>query len=705
MSGKRNQSKKNKTKKSRYKKQTPKKTSNLSPVKEESKEVKDFKPEILGPAGNMESALAALAAGADALYLGLKHFSARMEAENFNIKELSQLTDLARKENKKVYVTLNTLIKPHELDASYRLIKRLMAGPKPHALIIQDPGMISLAQDAGFEGELHLSTLANITHQAGLKSALKAGAKRVVLPREISLDEVKLMNEECPDGLDLELFIHGALCYCISGRCWWSSYMGGKSGLRGRCVQPCRRVYKQRNRQDRYFSCLDLDLTSAAGPLLNLPKVKSWKIEGRKKSPHYVYHVVKAYKLLRDDPSSREEAEALLKKALGRPGTGAHFFSLKADSPNSPSGNRLETGSGFLVGRVQEKDKDNFSISPSIDLLSRDLLRVGHEDEKWHSLVSVHKPSPASKNFLLRLPRNKNPKNGTPVYLIDRKDPELEALIKSWKNRLDAKLEAKVNNKAINKMTAPNYSRDKGTAKSRSLNIIVRSYVPTGKDAKADIKPGTVQGLWLTPRSAKTLSQTVFSRISWWLPPAIWPQEELRWKKLVGQAVRKGARHFVCNAPWQVALFKNTRNLSLTAGPFCNIANAASIKKIEDMGFSHVIISPELGEKDILNLPSQSSLPLGIVLEGWWPMGISRHGTGGINEQFSFVSPMKEEFWVRRYGENIWIYPTWPLDLTKRFKSLEQAGYKTFIQLNEHLPRKVKEHKRESEFNWDVDLL
>ena len=242
------------------------------------------KPEILAPAGDTQSFLAAMAAGADAVYLGLKHFSARMQADNFGSAELSRMVELANENGRRIYVAFNTLVKPDDVPAAGRLIARLARDVKPHGLIIQDPGVLALARQAGYEGGLFLSTLANLTHPASLLAAKELGADRVILPRELSIDEVKQISAACPEGLDLEMFIHGALCWCVSGRCYWSSYMGGKSGLRGRCVQPCRRVYKQRNHSGRFFSCLDLSLDVLAKTITDIPHLSCWKIEGRKTS-------------------------------------------------------------------------------------------------------------------------------------------------------------------------------------------------------------------------------------------------------------------------------------------------------------------------------------------------------------------------------------------------------------------------------------
>ncbi len=181
------------------------------------------KPEILAPAGDLHSFLAAMAGGADAIYLGLKHFSARMNAENFSTSELSKMVELARSENRKVYIAFNSMLKPNDITAASRLIARLERDVNPHALIVQDLGMAELAKQAGFSGELHFSTLANVTHSHGLSTAKSLGASRVILPREITIDEVRDIAQKTPAGLDLELFVHGALCFCVSGRCYWSS--------------------------------------------------------------------------------------------------------------------------------------------------------------------------------------------------------------------------------------------------------------------------------------------------------------------------------------------------------------------------------------------------------------------------------------------------------------------------------------------------
>jgi putative protease len=214
-----------------------------------------------------------------------------------------------------------------------------------------------------------------------------------------------------------------------------------------------------------------------------------------------------------------------------------------------------------------------------------------------------------------------------------------------------------------------------------------------------------VQGLWLSPKALREVSATLFGRISWWLPPVIWPDEEDLWSRLVRSVRRDGARHFVCNSPWQIAFFPERKGLSLTAGPFCNIANAPALGLLAGLGFETAMISPELGRDDLLALPGQSPLPLGIVLSGFWPAGLTRHQGDPLTPRDAFRSPLGEEFWMRRYGGNTWIYPAWPLDLAAHRPELEGAGYSTFVHMEEYPPKSLPAAKRAGEFNWTVGLL
>ena len=384
------------------------------------------KPEILAPAGDPYSFMAAVAAGADAVYAGLKHFSARMLARNFSISELAALAEVARARNVRTYVAINTLLKPDEADKAGRLILRLAADVGPDALIVQDLGVAAVARQAGYKGELHLSTLANVSSPTGLAMMPALSVSRVVLPRELSVDEMREMAEAAPEGVSLEAFVHGALCYNVSGRCYWSSFLGGKSGLRGRCVQPCRRIYDHRGLKGRYFSCQDLSLDVLTKALLTIPQIVAWKIEGRKKGPHYVYHTVAAYRLLRDaadDASAKKMAASYLEQALGRAGTNYNFLPQR---PKTPVDTKERTGSGMAAGKLTRGIKSGqWNLSTRVALMAGDLLRVGFEDEPGHRIVKVSRTVPKGGRLTLTFDAETRPESGAPVFLIDRREPAL----------------------------------------------------------------------------------------------------------------------------------------------------------------------------------------------------------------------------------------------------------------------------------------
>jgi U32 family peptidase len=649
------------------------------------------KPLILAPAGNRASFLAALAAGAEAIYCGLKLFSARMEAKNFTLKELAGLVDLAHEKGTQVYVTLNTLIKPDEIDLAGKMIDDLNRWVHPDALIIQDLAVIELARQTGFQGELHLSTLTNVSFCAALPLLRRLPrVGRVVLPRELNIDEIKAMALACPEGLGLEVFIHGALCYGVSGRCYWSSFLGGKSGLRGRCVQPCRRLYRQGGEQKRYFSCLDLSLENLVKVLSAIPQIRGWKIEGRKKSPHYVYYTAQAYKMLRDhyqDSDLRREAVALLERALGRRGTHYGFLSQR---PQNPIQTGQQTGSGLLLGHVSGEGA-RLQVMLKQELLPGDVLRIGYEDEPGHKMIRVEQSFPRQARFNLPADGRGAPRKGAPVFLTDRREEDLAFKMGALEEEMKAVKEPGPG-------PSPFQARlpRKGPREAAIFEQTVFRQMPKGQRIPHDM------GLWLSPESLQTASNP--RQFWWWLTPALWPADEAALRKLIDLVLQKGGRRFVLNAPWQAAFFPDRQQCSLWAGPFCNLSNPLSLQQVKALGFSGAVVSPELGEEDYLKLPKMSPLPLGIVLSGIWPLCISRILSDDLKTERLFESPREEAAWARLIETNYWVFPNWSLNLTAFRKKLEKAGYQLFVNLGEPLNPALRLKDRPGMWNWKVGL-
>jgi len=325
-------------------------------------------PELLAPAGSPAALKAAVAAGADAVYLSGKRFGARKFSANFTESELKWAVDYSHLRGVKVYVTANTLIREDELPDLARYLLWVYA-IGTDALLVQDLGAASLAREMVPELDLHASTQMTLHNRDGVAWAARMGFKRVVLSREVSLEEVAAMKGL---GIGLEVFIHGALCYCYSGQCLLSSAIGGRSGNRGMCAQPCRKPYvllqgnkdaygrpielKATGRKDRYLlSTRDLAVYRHLDRIVHSP-VESLKIEGRMKSPEYVSIVTRIYRRALDEISSgswrpSEEDMQELALAFNREFTAGHLMSSRDIMGREMSDNR-----GAFIGTVSSYD-------------------------------------------------------------------------------------------------------------------------------------------------------------------------------------------------------------------------------------------------------------------------------------------------------------------------------------------------------------
>ena len=334
--------------------------------------------ELLAPAGNLECALAAFDAGADAVYGGLKRFNARERTENFSNEEMEKLISYAHKHGKKVYVTFNTLIREDELDLASEELANLEF-LRPDAVIMQDPGIIHLAKNY-FPGlTLHGSTQMGIHNSAGLLAAKKMGLSRVILERQTPLNELEKILQQVP-GIEVELFIHGALCCCISGSCLLSSWLGGWSGNRGKCKQPCRRRHHSEEGNGFFLSAQDLETLSILPRLLKSGAV-SFKIEGRLRRADYVTNVVSAYRMAMDGAAVSEEqfreilpqAKARLARTLGRKWSLGYY--TKESAQTLIKHDQMGV-SGLLCGKVLTRKENGFIAEVHRNFYLGDMVRI-----------------------------------------------------------------------------------------------------------------------------------------------------------------------------------------------------------------------------------------------------------------------------------------------------------------------------------------
>ncbi|MBE6404636.1 MAG: U32 family peptidase [Lentisphaerae bacterium] len=332
-------------------------------------------PELLAPAGNLNTALAAFDAGADAVYAGLKKFNARERGDNFTAEEMGQLISYAHRNGKKVYLTFNTLLRDSELPEAAEALAELHY-LHPDALIVQDIGAAAMIRKF-FPGlEIHASTQMAIHNSAGIRTAAEMGCSRVILERAATLDELREMTKNSP--VELEVFIHGALCCSLSGICLLSSRIshGDASGNRGKCKQPCRMLYKDATGKEGFFlSTRDLCGLDLVPEFIRMG-VSSLKIEGRLRKADYVAGVVKAYRTVLDhpdDPEAKKEAYRILDRTCSRERSHGYYTResaaslIRSDAPG---------GIGQIRGRVIRAGKNSFEAELTASLHVGDNIRV-----------------------------------------------------------------------------------------------------------------------------------------------------------------------------------------------------------------------------------------------------------------------------------------------------------------------------------------
>ena len=361
------------------------------------------KPELLAPAGNMEKLHMALLYGADAVYLGGKMFGLRAFASNFSLAEMDEAVAFAHSLHKKVYVTVNIFAHNEDINNLPDYLRNLQA-IGVDALLISDFGVWSVAREIIPEMPLHVSTQANTTNWAAVKAWENLGASRVVLARELSFTEMKEIGSKTE--VELEAFVHGAMCISYSGRCWLSSYLTGRDGNRGACAQVCRWEFNltEKNRPGEAYDVAgdeqgtyimnskDLCLLPYL-PQLMEAGICSFKIEGRMKSAHYAASVVSVYRRAIDacwrDPQHytvRQEWLDELEKVSHRPYTTG--FAL--GKPDATA--QVYTTSSYLqthefVGLVRDWDNGRLTVEQRNHMKEGETLEVFCPDGSLRTLV------------------------------------------------------------------------------------------------------------------------------------------------------------------------------------------------------------------------------------------------------------------------------------------------------------------------------
>ena len=363
------------------------------------------KPELLVPAGGPDTFEAALHYGADAVYMGGEFFSLRAKARNFSIEEMSHCIEKAHAAGVKVYVTANIMAHNHDLEEAARYFRELREMKEsPDAILIADPGMYDICVRNFPEAVIHISTQANNTNHATCNFWYRQGARRIVVGRELSLKEIREIRENIPNDMEIEAFVHGAMCISYSGRCLLSAYMTGRDSNRGACTHPCRWKYyvTEETRPGEYmpveetergtfvFSSRDLCMIDHLPDMIDAG-IDSLKIEGRMKNPLYVASVTRTYRKAIDDyfedPALYEKNIEMYREQIsmttfrpygkgffyGNPETEGQIYDGRTYESNAVYLGSIETavseGNDTVVTFIQ---KNKFSVGEDIEIMKPD---------------------------------------------------------------------------------------------------------------------------------------------------------------------------------------------------------------------------------------------------------------------------------------------------------------------------------------------
>jgi len=669
--------------------------------------------ELLAPAGSPEALDAAIGEGADAVYLGLKDFNARLRSANFTYAQFEGALRSLRRMGKKVYVTVNTVFEQREADRMYQFLKYL-EGQGPDALIVQDFGVIAMACAEFPSLRLHASTQMNIASARGANALSRYGVSRVVLARELSLEELKDIKKET--NLELEVFVHGALCISVSGICLFSSFLGGKSANRGMCTQACRRLYhrldKSEGESGYYFSPNDLQLLERV-PDLSSAGIKALKIEGRMKSASYVGAVVSAYRLVTDalengddDEIQRsiEQAQEILKNDFARPKTQYLFAgvnNLDWLEPQQSGGTGISLGTILKVKGAGEERLALISPPRGIVPSVRDSVRIHKSDDSGRisqklSFAEKAKPS----GYWISAPEGSP---GDHVYLIQTKEMRKRyapVISKDGGGKGPGRDKAPFPKITLMKHDSSQDSRSGGKHKKEELFpeglyvsvsrpedlYILQSSRPqrvmlslSRKNAKyllADRKNSAKQSTPLPFKPAETILV-----LDPWFPQDIAGYE----KEVLAEEVRllseKGYHQYVVNNPGHFSLFRGLE-ARLIAGPSLYMFNSWSLSFAASLGADGFVPPLENNRQNLertLGAEKKLRKKFFITVFAWPPLFNIRANLTPLLGFNSFADNMDEVFTLDSGNEGTRIFPKKHFSIIDKIPFLNEAGFGRFI--------------------------
>ncbi len=576
--------------------------------------------EILAPAGSFESLFAAVRSGADAVYFGMKDFSARRNAENFSVDEMRKGVKYCKRNAVKTYLTLNIAVKEKELQSAFSLAKEAyFAGVD--GFILSDLGLAKIIHEAMPDVEMHASTQMTINSPAPLKMLKELGFCRVVAAREMSKTElIKFCETAKALGIQVEVFVHGALCMCLSGQCLMSSVLGGRSGNRGLCAGPCRLPFTAEGGTGYDLSLKDLSLLDHIGELLEMG-VFSFKIEGRMKRPEYIAAAVTACKTAAEKGFLDNETKTVLGDVFSRSGftdgyftgkTGREMFGVRTEF------DALKSKKAYSVlHNLYRNEFPRIPIEISASVKQSEPVKVRFVSGEYDVFFEGGIPEPAktksaSKEDIKALVSKLG---GTPFYaekidvLLDEglfvSATEINGLRRKCCEALSEKLE-----------TIPQRRFFDVGFKTAGQRNSSRLEIYAEFESKSQIPEGLKEAdLFILPIENCDGTENLLAPVAVKLPKFIKSEEQI--KRKLKNLKERGINKAFCGTLPTVALAKEC-GMQITGDIGLNVLNSQNAKVLEDIGLGEITLSAETDLKSAREL--KTSLKKGIFAYGRLPL-------------------------------------------------------------------------------------
>ena len=670
--------------------------------------------ELLAPAGNIESLDAAIGEGADAVYLGLKSFNARLRTTNFAWNQFEAAVESVHRQGKKIYVTVNTVCEERETERLYRFLNYLN-DVQPDGLIVQDYAVIRMAQEFFPNLKLHASTQMNVESSNAVRLLQKEGFTRLVLARELGLEEIKKIKIET--GAELEVFVHGALCVSESGLCLFSSFLGGKSANRGMCTQACRRFYTAEvpggTKQGYYFSPCDLQLIDQI-PNLIQAGVDSFKIEGRMKSAEYVGNVVAAYRYVIDHWQEDKKGvvaagKRMLSADFARSKTTYWYgFNSNKDAQEQVSSKILNPnqagGTGIYLGKISatkpaskelieavrknsSNDEDNNSNMIQLATLTGgaydpdpgDSIRLHKKDDtgrESHKVRSVEIAEDGRR--WLDIPTGFS--MGDSVYLLQTKSMskryshvlpyDLSRYRKQPGDQLLPILDlTSVKDKELSYFPEGIYVQVSSISDVFAVQGIspVRIIIDYNSETKVDL----INQKTVLPFSKKQIYIS--------LDPFCTSSQEDELSEELDKLIQNGYFNFVANNIAHLQMLKN-KKVNVIAGPYLYTFNRWAVSWLENQDVGAFIMPYENSRRNLEATFDQKIRPRVLVPVFAYPTLFRMRFKLPQDYDFTYFKDKEEKvFRVNSSEDGSFVIPDEPFCITDKIKVLESAGFKRIL--------------------------